>query len=301
MIALAKDTISKHDIAKLISWLQTNPKLTMGELTERLEAKWAKWLGVRYSVFVNSGSSANLLAVSALKNQKDKRKKIIVPAVSWSTTVMPVIQLGFTPILCDANLRNLGVDLEHFEKLCRKEKPLAAIVVHVLGIPCDIVQIRSICHKYDVTLLEDCCEAVGSMVSSIVGDGKVGTFGEMSTISTYFGHLFSTIEGGFIGTSDQRLFNFLKASRSHGWARNMDREAAWARKQKYNIDDFHELYTFYEVGFNLRSTDLQAFIGLQKSVLETIYQGRRDDWESSISGDTSKNARNCERAAAEGC
>jgi CDP-4-dehydro-6-deoxyglucose reductase, E1 len=278
-IPLAKDTINHDDIDRLSEWLETYPRLTKGELTEQFEYEWAKWLGTKYAVFVNSGSSANLLAIYAEKiigTFQRSNPRIIVPAVSWATTVAPAIQFGLQPILCDANLDNLGVDLDHFERICKRKSPAAAIVVHVLGLPCDIVAIQEICDRYGVVLLEDCCEAIGSKV----GEKKVGTFGELSTISTYFGHHYSSIEGGFISTDDRRLYNILKSIRSHGWSRDMDKDIARDLKEKYKIDDFHELYSFYYPGFNVRSTDLQAFIGKgQLSLLDNFVAMRNSNYQ----------------------
>ena len=115
MINLVKDTISNNDIDKLIGWLQTYPRLTKGPLTLELEQKWSDWIGTKYSVFCNSGSSANLLMLSAYientRMQKDRNKlKIVVPSVSWATDLAPIIQLGLTPILCDCNLNDLSID-----------------------------------------------------------------------------------------------------------------------------------------------------------------------------------------------
>ena len=135
-INLVKDTIDINDINKLIEWLKTNPKLTKGELTIEFEKQWSKWLGVKYSVFVNSGSSANLAAIySLILSGKLKNNKIIVPAVSWVTTVTPAIQLGLTPIMCDCDINNLGLDINHLKQLIKEETPSAIILVHVLGFP----------------------------------------------------------------------------------------------------------------------------------------------------------------------
>ena len=122
MIKLVNDTVDKADIDELILWLQSKPRLTKGPLTLEFEQKWSEWLGVKYSVFVNSGSSANLAAIYALLlSGKLRNKKIIVPAVSWVTTVSPAIQFGMTPILCDCNRENLGLDLNHLEKIIKEE------------------------------------------------------------------------------------------------------------------------------------------------------------------------------------
>ena len=122
MITLVKDTIDKSDIDRLIEWLKTYPRLTKGEVTLQLEEKFSKWLGRKYSVFVNSGSSANLLMLSALQ-QGDylKNNKVVVPSTSWATDLAPVIQLGMEPLLCDSNLKDLSVDLLHLEEIFKEE------------------------------------------------------------------------------------------------------------------------------------------------------------------------------------
>lgn len=260
-IPLVKDTISNSDIADLIQWLKTNPRLTKAQKTIEFEHAWSKWLGVKYSVFVNSGSSANLaMFYGLIVANKLKNKKVIVPCVSWVTTVSPVIQLGLEPILCDASSVDLGLDVDHFEKLCEQHKPAVVILVHVLGFPNNIKKITEICKKYDVILLEDSCESVGS----ISENQKTGTFGLASSFSTYYGHHFSTIEGGLISTDDYEMYNVFKSIRSHGWSRDLDEIARKNLQVQYGIDDFKNQYTFYHPGFNLRSTDLQAFIGINQ-------------------------------------
>jgi len=264
MINLVNNTIDAQDISQLISWLETDPRLTKGEETLKFEEQWSEWLGVKHSVFVNSGSSANLAFVYALQaDNRLKNKKIVVPAVSWSTTVAPVIQFGFTPILCDASPENLGLDVNHFRQICEKQQPAAVILVHVLGIPCDMNEITSICEEFGVVLLEDTCESVGSTYN----DKKLGTFGLASSFSFYYGHHLSTIEGGMISTNDTKFYNVLKSLRCHGWDRDLDKKYQDKLRRDNDIDDFRALYSFYHPGFNLRSTDLQAFIG-QKQLLK---------------------------------
>ena len=260
-IKLVNDTIDISDINKLINWLMTNPKLTKGDLTVEFEKKWSEWLGYKYSVFVNSGSSANLAAIySLILSGKLKNKKIIVPAVSWVTTVTPAIQLGLEPIMCDCDVNNLGLDITHLKKLILSENPAAIILVHVLGFPNHMDEIIKLCNDNDILLIEDTCESIGSKYN----DKNLGTFGDLSTFSFYFGHHMSTIEGGMISTDDENLYHILLSIRSHGWDRDLPMSKQIELRKKYNINNFKSLYTFYYPGFNLRSTDLQAFIGLSQ-------------------------------------
>jgi CDP-6-deoxy-D-xylo-4-hexulose-3-dehydrase len=156
------------------------------------------------------------------------------------------------------------LDPKCLEDICKTERPSCLIMVHVLGIPNKMDEIREICNRYDVLVIEDSCESVGSLYKG----QKTGTFGLMSSFSTYFGHHFSTIEGGLISTNDFEMYELLKSIRSHGWSRDLSIETQNKLKEKYDVDDFRNLYTFYHPGFNLRSTDLQAFLGL--SQLKTL-------------------------------
>ena len=128
-ITLAGDTIDKKDINRLIEWLKTYPRLTKGPITSEYEGKWSNYLGVDHSIFVNSGSSANLLMLSSLVESGLLKAgdSIVVPALSWSTDLAPVLQLGFKPIICDCNLEDLSIDIEHFKTIIQKEKPKALI------------------------------------------------------------------------------------------------------------------------------------------------------------------------------
>ena len=266
MITLVKDTIDNKDIDRLIDWLKTYPRLTKGLVTLEFEAKFSKWLGRKYSVFCNSGSSANLLMLSVLK-EKYGSKKVVVPSVAWSTDLAPVIQLGLQPILCDCNMKDLAVDLEHLEKIFTEESPDALLLVSALGLVPDMDKIVKLCSDYNVILLEDTCESLGCEFVN----RKLGTFGIMSSFSTFFGHHISTIEGGLISTDDKELYELLVSIRSHGWARDLSVETQLNLSEEWNVSEFDSLYTFYYPGFNMRSTDLQAYIGLAQV-------DKLDDW-----------------------
>lgn len=273
-ITLARDTIDHADIDRLTDWLKTRPRLTMGEITTAFENRWAEAVGTRHAVFVNSGSSANLLMLYALKvTGRLETNKVVVPSVAWATDLAPVMQLGMQPILADVNLRNLGVDLDHLEELFTQHRPSALLLVSVLGLPPDIDDIVDLCSQYDVTLLEDTCESLGSRYN----DQPLGTFGLMSTYSLYFGHHLSTIEGGMVCTNDDQLFATLKMLRSHGWDRDLESHEQDALRTRWDVDRFESLYTFYLPGFNLRATDLQAYIGLGQLDRLNIVVSRRND------------------------
>ncbi len=262
MIKLVEDTIDNKDIDRLVQWLQTYPRLTKGPVTEQLESKWAKESGTKYSVFCNSGSSANLLMLQALleSGRLSQGDSVVIPGLAWATDLAPVIQLGLNPIICDVNLEDLSADLGDLEGIFKSLKPKALILVSVLGLVPDMTELTKMCDKHDVILLEDACE---SMASKHQGQG-LGTFGLMSSFSTYFGHHISTIEGGFVCTDNFEMYEMLKAVRSHGWARDLSEKTREKLKKEWKVSEFDSLYTFYYSGFNVRSTDLQAFVGLSQ-------------------------------------
>lgn len=250
-IKLAENTINRGDLLALAKWLTRGPppRLTQGPLVRKFEEAWAKWLGRRFAVFCNSGSSANLLAYAALGV---KGRKVIAPAVSWPTSVAPVIQLGGKLHLRDARVDTWGLEIsgiDSSERVC---------VVDVLGVPTP--------RPLSGFLLEDCCGAHGSTQ----GGRKVGTFGEVSTFSFYFGHAASTVEGGMVCTDSTDLCEQLLMLREHGWTAGFPpdhkelQDRAEERFADLGENDFRRKFTFYVPGFNLRGTDLQAFIGLRQ-------------------------------------
>ncbi len=258
---LAEDTIDNADIDALVGWLKGYPRLTKGPLALQFEKKWSEWLGRTYSVFNNSGSSANLLMYYALLlSGRLKNKKIIVPSVGWVTTIAPAIQFGFEPIMCEADKDTFGLDLAHLEQLLKEHDPGAVIMVQVLGIPHKMEELMLLKKKYGFILLEDACAAMGASYRG----RHVGTFGDMSSFSFYFGHQISTIEGGMVSTDDKGFADLLFMLRGHGWGKDLDAETHQALIKKYDVDNFHAPFVFYEPGFNVRSTDLNAFLGIRQ-------------------------------------
>ncbi len=258
---LAQNTVDRDDLRALAQWLITDPppKLTMGPLTVEFQNKWSGWLGRKYSVFCNSGSSANLLMFAALaESGRLRNKKVIVPCAGWPTTITPAIQLGFEPIMCPPDPDNFGLDLNYLEQLNKKHAPSAVIFVQVLGVPNRMDELMRVKEKYGFFLMEDACAAMGSSYHG----RKIGSYGDMASFSAYFGHQFSTIEGGLISTDDKKLNNLLLMLRSHGWSKDLDRRSHNDLVNRYGVDDFAKPFVFYLPGYNLRPTDLQAFIGI---------------------------------------
>jgi CDP-6-deoxy-D-xylo-4-hexulose-3-dehydrase len=261
-INLVNDTINKEDLIALSKWLlqDKTPRLTKGDLTVELEKKWAKKMNTKYSVYVNSGSSSILLSLAALLHSKQlKNKKIIVPSLSWATDISSPILLGMDPIMCDCNLYDLSCDINHLEELFIEHSPSCFILVSPLGLVPDMDKITKLCNKYDVILFEDVCESMGSKYK----EKYLGSFGFASFYSMYFGHHLSTIEGGFINTNDEDFYHTLLMMRSHGWDRDLPEWKQSELRKENSVSEFDSLYNFYLPGFNLRSTDLQAFIGLR--------------------------------------
>lgn len=272
---LAEDTIDEKDIDQLISWLKTNPRLTKGAVTREFEQRWSQWLGQTFSVNCNSGSSANLLMYYALLlSGKLRNKKVIVPSVGWVTTIAPAIQFGFEPIMCEADPDTFALDLTHLESLLKVHEPSTVVLVQVLGVPHKMGALLLLKQKYNFILLEDACAAIGASYK----DKKVGEFGDMASFSFYFGHQMSTIEGGMVSTHDKTFYDLLLMLRSHGWSKDLDATTHESLVQKYDVDDFHTPFVFYEPGFNLRSTDLNAYLGLlQLEKLDRMTARRREN------------------------
>lgn len=274
---LASDTIDQEDLEGLAAWLRTNPRLTMSELTQEFESYWTDKVGSKHAVFCNSGSSANMLMYYALLcSSRLMNKKIIVPSVGWVTTVSPAIQFGFEPIMSEADPDTFGLDLNHLEDLIKLHHPATVIFVQVLGVPHKMDELLTLKNKYQFNLLEDACASVGSSYKG----RKVGSFGDMSSFSTYYGHQVPTVEGGIVFTDDREFYNILVMIRSHGWGQHLDPETYNRIFGKYNIDSAHRPFAFFYPGFNVRPTEIQAFLGIrQLNKLNWTVQRRKENHE----------------------
>ena len=264
---LAYNTIGLNDYKVMERFLKKRKYLNQSVYTKNFENKFSKFLGTRNSVFVNSGSSANLLMAQVLLEGRFlKNKTVVLPAVSWSTSVSPFIQLGYKVILCDCDKYNLGLCTYDLEKICKKFNPGLVLIVNVLGHANNYKKIEYLKKKYKFELIEDNCESLGSGI----GKKKLGTLGLASSHSFYYGHHISTIEGGMISTKDRKFYNLALAIRSHGWARDMEKKFRLNLEKKFKIDEFKSFFTFYYSGFNIRSTDFNACIGIEQ--IKKIHQ-----------------------------
>lgn len=269
-IRLTEDT-NKADIDALCEWLKTYPKLTKDKLTLELETKFAQAVGAKYSVFVNSGSSANLLMLSALKEVGHLKvgDKVGVPALCWSTDLAPIIQLGLVPVILDCSEYHLGIETAYLSSIIEEFDIKCILSVSVLGIPPEMDHIAHICKQHGVILLEDNCESLGSKYNDV----DLGIYGTMASWSTYFSHHISTIEGGFVTCHHPVLKNLLNSIRSHGWKRDQHLHSS------NTTSNFYFPYTFFHLGYNIRNTEIGAFLGLrQVSNVEKITKHRQQNF-----------------------
>ena len=253
---LVKNPYRSKDILKAIKVLKTG-KLTMGTNVSSFEKEFTSKLKTNYSLMVNSGSSANLLAIQCLINPYRKKRlkigdEIIIPSLCWSTSLWPIVQSGLKPIFVDIDKETLNINLADLEKKITK-KTKGIMLVHVLGNSTDMTKLMKIKKKYKLILIEDTCESLGAQYKNKF----LGTFGEFSSYSFYASHQISSGEGGMICCKDKSDYEIIKSLRSHGWSRNLSNE----RKISNNNPHLDKRFIFYNSGFNLRPTEIAGAIG----------------------------------------
>lgn len=233
---------------------------TMGENVKAFEREFARYFGMKYGVMVNSGSSANLVAVASLFFKKDRPlqrgDEVIVPAISWSTTYHPLQQYGLRLKFIDVELDTLNIDVSKIEAAIGPRTRMI-LAVSILGNPAAVDAMRKIADKHGLYFMEDNCE---SMDAEIAGR-KTGTFGLLNTFSSFFSHHISTMEGGIVLTDDEELFHILLAMRNHGWTRDLPPGSPIFDKRD---DDFFEAYRFILPGYNVRPIELAGAIGREQ-------------------------------------
>jgi CDP-6-deoxy-D-xylo-4-hexulose-3-dehydrase len=236
-------------------------RTTMGEKVAQFEQEFARYVGSKYCVMVNSGSSANLLAVAALFYRKDNPLKrgdeVLVPAVSWPTTYYPLQQYGLKLKFVDIDLHTLNYDLEKLQSAITS-KTRMIVTVNLLGNPNDFAKINAMIAGTDIILLEDNCESLGAEFNN----KQAGTFGVMGTYSSFFSHHISTMEGGMIVTDDEELYQILLCTRSHGWTRNLPKNNLISMPKSDNA--FDELWRFLLPGYNVRPIEMMGAIGIEQ-------------------------------------
>lgn len=280
MIKLIKNTFYREKETSLLlaKFIQRAEKLSFGSECEKFERRFAKYQGRKYCVFVNSGSSANLALIQALVNlgRLKKRDRVGFSAVTWSTNTMPLIQLGLDSIPVDVELDTLNVSSRTLIKTIGEIEIKALFLTNLLGFCDDIDKIIKICDALDILLLEDNCESLGTVYKG----KKLGNFGLASTFSFYVGHHMSTIEGGAICTDDEELAMMLKLVRAHGWDRNLNIKDQNSLRKKFKVNStFYNRYTFYDLGYNLRPTEISGFLGNnQLSYIDEIIKKRNTNF-----------------------
>lgn len=278
MIKLIKSTFYNEQDTKekLLSFISSAEMLSFGPQCDEFEKRFAKWQGRKYCTFVNSGSSANLAIIQALLNlgRIEKGDKVGISTLTWSTNVMPLIQLGLEVVPIDVELDTLNVSSRQLKKTLQEQKIKMVFLTNLLGFCDDIDVIRTICDEAGILLIEDNCESLGTIYKG----EKLGNFGMASTFSFYVGHHMSTIEGGAICTDDEDLANMLSLVRAHGWDRNLAEKHQQEIRSKHKVNSsFYSRYTFYDLGYNLRPTEINGFIGnTQVPYLDEIVQKRKD-------------------------
>lgn len=272
-IRLHEPTFSADEINAALDCLLST-RVTMGARVKAFEREFAAPFQHQNSVMVNSGSSANLLAVAALANQEASEAlrpgdEVIVPALSWSTTVWPLIQMGLIPVVVDIDPETLNIDPNEIEAAIGP-KTRAIMIVHVYGNPCDIAAIQDICERRSLILIEDCCEALGAEY-----DGRpVGGFGRAGTFSFYFSHHMTTLEGGITIAARKEDAELMRILRAHGWIREVEDAKPWTTR----YPDINPRFLFVNLGYNLRATELQGAIGsVQLPKLATYVATRRQN------------------------
>ena len=253
---LLEDPYRKKDLTSAIKVIKTG-KITIGKHTINFERKFSKKINTNFSVMVNSGSSANLLALQCLinpyrKNRLKSGDSVLIPSVCWSTSLWPIIQSGLKPVFVDVDIKTLNLDLDDLSKKINK-RTKALMLVHVLGNSTNMDKLMQILQKNKIILIEDTCESLGSKFKN----KYLGTFGEFSSFSFYSSHQISSGEGGMVCCKNFDDYEIIKSLRSHGWSRDL-KNAKKISTQNRHLDS---RFIFYNSGFNLRPTDVSAAIG----------------------------------------
>ena len=263
MIPLMKNAfINEYDTKQaLAEFILRAPRLSMDEKCFEFEKAFAAFQSRSDAILFNSGGSANLALLQALKNigRLKNGDKVGFSALTWSTNTMPIIQMGMEPIAVDCNPKTLNLMSHNLDERLRSTDIQALFITNALGFTGDLDRIKKMCEDRGIILIEDNCESLGTELPA----GKAGNFGIAASFSFFVAHHMSTIEGGMVCTDDEELAEMLRIVRANGWDRNLTAEQQFKWRKKFNIkSEFDAKYTFYDMGFNLRPTEITGFIGL---------------------------------------
>jgi CDP-6-deoxy-D-xylo-4-hexulose-3-dehydrase len=263
MIPLMKNAfLNEYETKMALSeFIMKADKLSMDIKCSEFEVEFAKFQERKFAILFNSGGSANLVLLQALKNLGKLKDgdNVGFSALTWSTNTMPIIQMGLVPVPLDCDPKTLNVMSDNLLDRLKTTELKALFLTNVLGFTGDIDEIRKICKERNIILLEDNCESLGTELDT----GRAGNYGLASTFSFFVAHHMSTIEGGMICTDDEELAEMLKISRANGWDRNLNSSQQFKWRKKFNVDsEFQAKYTFYDLGFNFRPTEITGFLGL---------------------------------------
>tara|TARA_B110000196_G_scaffold235093_1_gene203563 strand:+ start:430 stop:1617 length:1188 start_codon:yes stop_codon:yes gene_type:complete len=259
--ALMDNNFTKSDMDSVVKLIkQKNITLTQSKKVNEFEKKWSDWVGTKYSIFVNSGSSANFITISALKilNKNQNKKEIIVPSLTWVSDINSVIMNGFKPVFVDINLSNLSMNVDEVIKKISK-KTLAVFITHAQGFNGLSEKLLTILKKKKIHLIEDVCESHGATYKK----KKLGNFGLMSNFSFYYAHHLTTIEGGMICTNDKKIYEIVKMLRSHGMLRESGNKQYEKKVVKEN-NDLSPKFIFLHPTLNFRNNEIGAVIGINQ-------------------------------------
>lgn len=280
MIPLMKNAfLNEYETKKaLADFILQAPKLSMDAKCSEFEKAFCRYQGRADAILFNSGGSANLALLQALRNlgRLNLNDRIGFSALTWSTNTMPIIQVGCEPVAVDCDRNTLNVTSATLRKRL-EETPLKALfLTNALGFTGDLENIRKLCHDNGILLLEDNCESLGTELP----EGKTGNFGIASTFSFFVAHHMSTIEGGMVCTDDEELAEMLRIVRANGWDRNLTSAQQHKWRKRFQVkSEFEAKYTFYELGFNMRPTEITGFIGLfQLKFLEENIEKREANY-----------------------
>jgi len=267
---LACDTWDDREVEAIHKVIESG-RYTMGPKVHEFESKFAERMGVKHALMTNSGSSANLLMMAALNYDwtLPTHAEVIVPAVSWSTTYFPIHQMGMKMVFVDVNDKTFNID-PYSIIAAITEKTRAILAVNLLGNPCDMDTLRTICIDNGIILLEDNCESLGA---TYLGQ-QAGTFGEMGTYSFFFSHHLQTMEGGMIVTNDDYHADVIRSLRSHGWVRDLETNFLW--NPSVNKNSFTDKFTFVTPGYCVRPLEMSGAVGcVQLEKMDNMVSQRR--------------------------